>query len=371
MPKKAKTKYDGIYQRPDAEGYWGSWTAADGRRVRRRFQVSTLEQARRALAAEKLKVEEHIKFGKPLLSEESFSAFATDFLKHQERRIASQVTRGKISAAEYERQRGIIENHLKPCFGEMRLASIRRKDVKTFIDSRTGNVSDGTIIKECNVLKRMFNYAVELEKIAANPAYRAQLPQAPEGRCRYLTPTELSKVLKACPSWLQPIAGLALALGTRRGELLAVRWEDIDSKAGTVLLRQTKNGKKRPAFINELAAQVLASMSAGKPKGRRTGLLFPDVTPANVTVTFVRMCKSVGIEDFSFHDLRHTYASHLRMRGADLHDLQKLLGHSDPRMTNRYAHLSNEHLGNAARRLDGAFSLALPSAEAAVTADHN
>jgi integrase len=371
MPKIAKTKYDGIYKRPDANGYWGSWTAADGRRVRRRFHVSTLEQARTALAAEKLKVEEQIKFGKPLPSEESFTVFAADFLKHQERRIASQVARGKISATEYERQRGIVENHLKPYFGQMRLASIRRKDVKSYIDSRTGDVSDATIIKESNVLKRMFNQAVELEKIAVNPAYRAQLPQAPEGRCRYLAADELSKVLKACPQWLQPIAGLAVALGTRRGELLAVRWEDINLKAGTVLLRRTKNGKKRPAFINDLATQVLASMSADNQKARRSGLLFPDVTPAQVTVAFVRACNNAGIEDFSFHDLRHTFASHLRMRGADLHDLQKLLGHSDPRMTNRYAHLSNEHLGNAAHRLDGALSLPVPSNEAAVTEGQN
>jgi hypothetical protein len=97
-----------------------------------------------------------------------------------------------------------------------------------------------------------------------------------------------------------------------------------------------------------------ASMGSGIEEVRR-GLLFPDVTPAQVTVAFVRACDKAAIADFSFHDLRHTYASHQRMRGADLHDLQKLLGHSDPRMTNRYAHLSNEHLGNAARRLDGCY----------------
>jgi len=69
----------------------------------------------------------------------------------------------------------------------------------------------------------------------------------------------------------------------------------------------------------------------------------------------------VGVEDFSFHDMRHTYASYLRIHGADLHDLQKLLEHSYPRMTNRYAHLSNEYLGHAARLLDGVLSL--PSTE--------
>jgi len=71
--------------------------------------------------------------------------------------------------------------------------------------------------------------------------------------------------------------------------------------------------------------------------GKR-GLLFPGVTPAQVTVAFVRACEDAGVSDFSLHDLRHRYASMLRQNGVDLHTLQKLLGHSDPRMTDRYAH---------------------------------
>ena len=90
---------------------------------------------------------------------------------------------------------------------------------------------------------------------------------------------------------------------------------------------------------------------------RGFGLLFPDVTPGQVTVAFVRACKDAGVEDFSSHDLRHTYASQLRMAGGDLHDLQKLLGHSDPRMTSRYAHLSDDHLATAARRLDNVLTM--------------
>ena len=72
MPKKQVHRRDGIYTRPDAPGYWGSWTTADGRRVRRRFKVPTLEQAKIMLAAERLKVEETIKFGRPLPTEETF-----------------------------------------------------------------------------------------------------------------------------------------------------------------------------------------------------------------------------------------------------------------------------------------------------------
>ncbi len=362
MAKKAKQQWDGIYQRKDRPGWWGSWKDAQGRRRTRKFNVYTLQQAQTALAAEKLRVEEEIKFGKPLLSEDTFNTFADEFLKFQKKRIAPKVVKGKMSQVEYDRQSGIVERHLKPFFGTMQLAKIRRKDVAAYIHSRMGEVGDGTIIKEVNTLKRLFNIALELEKIATNPAHRAPVPKAPEGRVRYLQPKELGEVLAACPEWLRPIVGLATATGMRRGELLAVRWEDVDLKAGTIILRKTKNGKERPAFINDLARQVLTSMHGGTRKLK--GLLFPDVTPAQVTVAFIRACEAAGVKDFSLHDLRHTFASHLRMHGADLHDLQKLLGHSDPRMTDRYAHLSAEHLGNAAKRLDTVLSLAPAAAPA-------
>ncbi len=84
--------------------------------------------------------------------------------------------------------------------------------------------------------------------------------------------------------------------------------------------------------------------------------------PAQVTVAFVRACGAAGISDFSLRDLRHHNASMLRQNGVDLHTLQKFLGHSDPRMTDRYAHLPPEFLLEAAKRLDGVLSLA-PTAD--------
>jgi integrase len=258
---------------------------------------------------------------------------------------------------------------LKPFFGDVKLAAIRRADVIRYIHERTGTVADATIIKEVNVLKKLFSDAVDLEKIPANPAHRVPLPQAPEGRTRYLTPEEWMKVFHACyispdedgneqEQWLQQAAGLAVALGTRRGELLHATLPDIDLDTRIVLLRRTKNGKTRPTFINDLAMQVLESMGIRERKRRKDrGRLFPGITPAQLTVRFIRACQDVGVEDFSFHDLRHTYASHLRMNGADLHDLKELLGHSDLRMTVRYAHLSNAHLDNAAQRLNGILML--------------
>jgi len=137
---------------------------------------------------------------------------------------------------------------------------------------------------------------------------------------------------------------------------------DVDMRTRQAILRITKNGKPRTVYINDLALQVFESMGLDERKRQQDrGVLFPSITAAQLTVRFIRSCQAAGIEDFSFHDLRHTYASHLKMNGADGFDLQKLLGHSDPRMTQRYMHLSADHLRAAASKLDGV--LTLPSSE--------
>jgi len=365
MPKGKVKDRDGIYQRKDRPGWWASWIDASGKRRQRKLDAHTLTQARALLAAEKEKAETQRTTGRVAPSKDTFAEFADVFIDYQRRRIAPKPAKWKISQTEFSRQVGIIEAHLKPFFGKMKLALIRKKDVNDYIDSRIGTVSDGTIIKEMNCLKRLFTVAVDKEKITVNPAHGANVPEAPKGRNRYLLPKEIGQVMKACPEWLRPIMGLAVSLGTRRGELLRVRWEDVDLASGQILLKHTKNGQERPAFINNLALQVLNSLGAGTKK---KGLLFPDVTPAQVTVAFIRACQEVGIEDFSFHDLRHTFASHARMNGVDLHTLQKLLGHSDPRMTDVYANLSQTFLLDAAKRLDGVLSLApAPDEEAEAT----
>ena len=160
---------------------------------------------------------------------------------------------------------------------------------------------------------------------------------------------------------MQQAAGLAVSLGTRRGELMHTTIPDVDLEARRVTLRKTKSGKTRSVFINDLALQVFTAMGiAERKKKNDRRMLFPGVTPEQVSMRFIRACRAAGIEDFSLHDLRHTYASHLKMARADLYDLQRLLGHSDPRMTARYAHLGQDHLDAAASRLDGVLTLPTP-----------
>jgi integrase len=120
-----------------------------------------------------------------------------------------------------------------------------------------------------------------------------------------------------------------LQTGARRGELLGLQWADLDTKARTVTFTRTKNTLPRPI---DAQAHVL-----------------PAWEPAALTVAFGRVVRALGIQNLTFHDLRHDAASALTMAGVPQRTVMAILGHRDPRMTLRYQHLSTGHLRDAAR----------------------
>jgi len=249
-----------------------------------------------------------------------------------------------------------MEAHLRPFFGTVRLAEVRRNDVQRYITHRHGDVCPASIVKELNVLKHLLGLAVEWELIPTNPAHGIKPPRVAAGRVRYLQPTELRAVLGACPEWLRPIAGVAAATGMRRGEILGLRWLDVDFKGGRIMLPQTKNGDGRVVYLNTLAQQALAVVPQGKAKPTDFVFKGEQMTPENVSLAFLRACRSVNVSDFRFHDLRHTAASWMRMKGADIHTVALILGHKDLRMAARYQHLSPAFLSDAVKLLDGAYA---------------
>jgi integrase len=158
---------------------------------------------------------------------------------------------------------------------------------------------------------------------------------------------------------------LAVHTGMRKGEILGLEWERIDLSSARITLYRTKSGKPRGIPINR---DVYESLLAVEPDpAKRTGLLFrkPDARAwGQIRRAFEGALAKAGIKDFRFHDLRHTAASHLVMRGATLRDVQEILGHADLKMTQRYAHLSPAHLRGAVERLEGLTATPARSASA-------
>ena len=335
---------DGVYTRPDREGFWISWNDAQGRRKYRKTNAQTLTQARAARAAELVRVEHAKVLGFAPPGKETLAELVPRYLAHQ---------KARVSAGAYIREQGILKDHLQPAFTGP-VASIRRGDIQRYITKRTGDVSAYSVQKELNCLKHMLRMAVEWEIIPFNPAQGIKPPRVPAGRVRYLQPGELKAVTEACPEWLRPIVVLAACTGMRRSEILGLRWLDIDFKNNRVLLPQTKNGDGRIVYLNKMAVAALQSvLPQDKPQSMHRP--FGEFTPAHVSVTFSRVCARLGILDFRFHDLRHTAASWLRMQGADIHTVALLLGHKDLRMAARYQHLSPTFLADAVNRLDTAY----------------
>lgn len=379
--ERQKAEYRGFFKtktpsgKKDADGnplwvYVLSWTDEHGNRKQKREHCKDDAEAKAKRNAFTTRVEEIKEKGIVVTPvADSFADEAVKYLRHQKKHV---------TAAEYERQRGIVEGHLVPFFGKMVMANIRRADVIAYITERKEAVSDGSILKERNVLRRMFNRGIEDERLFANPAAGPALkkivPKKPEGRKGWVKEkNDFDRILAACyiqptksnlepVQWLQQIAKLAFFIGARRGELMATTPQDFDFNESTVTFRKTKNGRERTMPLNWLALEVLVQMGVPerKRRGDRKTLWTADVTPEQVSMKFIRACRSAGFENISLHSMRHSFSSWLSKTGSDQQDVQDGLGHLTPGQSETYNHRQIERLRQATQRFADAFGLPQP-----------
>jgi integrase len=216
-------------------------------------------------------------------------------------------------------------------------------------------------------LKHMFTKAVEWEMVEEATLKRIRKGKFLEEnnrRLRYLSKEECQALINACDSHLRPIVICALHTGMRKGEILGLTWDRVDLKHGFILLDNTKNGERREIPIDVTLRETLLELSQGtKERPRRIDIPSVFYDPANgkaykdVKRSFHSACRRAKITDFRFHDMRHTFASHLAMSGqVDLSTIKELLGHKTLTMTLRYAHLSPLHMAKAVNVLDSVLS---------------
>ncbi len=179
----------------------------------------------------------------------------------------------------------------------------------------------------------------------------------PRGRTRFLSETELKVLLTACKeareSALYVAVLLAVTTGARKGNIMHLRWEQIDFDKAVCHIPKTKNGD--PMML-PLVPEVLALLKARREQGgaiRLQGLVFPskvsDKRPVLIEAAWRAAKNRAGITNLRFHDLRHTAASFLAMNGASLPEIGNVLGHRSAQSTHRYAHMVQGHTHSLVR----------------------
>lgn len=177
-------------------------------------------------------------------------------------------------------------------------------------------------------------------------------------RLRFLAEDEIPVLLENCKGHLRDIVETAIHTGMRRGEILSLKWSQI--RNGFIYLRKTKTNNSRQIPINNTLEALFDRLKGNSTKVRylKSKTKSPYVFSykgnriKEVKTSFSTALRDAEIEDFHFHDLRHTFASQLLLKGGTLKDVQELLGHKDIKMTMRYAHLTQEHKRKAVNLLN-------------------
>jgi integrase len=261
----------------------------------------------------------------------------------------------KVKKRSWQTDYYYVEHSMKPFFGTMACSEIRSLDIERFVKRRLDDgVTKTTVNRGLQMLKRMFNLAIDWGYLAENPARKVRLFSEKDNlKERILTEDEELRLVDASPAYMKAIIFCALNTGMRRGEILNLRWDRVDFERRTIRVDRTKSGKPRCVGINTTLLELLRRRRMEEP---RSELVFPSLRTGRAFVeigkAFRRACKSASITGLRFHDLRHTFASRLIERGVDIVTVKELLGHSTITLTQRYTHSRDEQRRRAVERLD-------------------
>jgi integrase len=280
----------------------------------------------------------------------------------------------------HDRERSLFDVWLKPLLGKLALKDIApihlEKLKKNMADDgkapRSIQYALAVVRQTLNDAKRHGLFSGE------NPVKKIRIPRADNKRHRFLSHEEAETLLKALrredPD-VYHMAVLSLFCGLRIGEILKLRWVDVDTERGLLTVKNSKSGRTRFANITEQAREALLSRTIGKPDD----LIFPDPRTGKqrkeTPRTFERVVDELKLNDgrpdrrdhVVFHTLRHTHASWLVQSGVDLYVVKEMLGHSVIAMTERYSHLRPGDTRAASKVLEKAFSEGIENAKAKET----
>jgi len=234
----------------------------------------------------------------------------------------------------------IIVKKLKDHFGNVPLVNIQPQAIEGYKASRKGFVKEATINRELAVLKTIFAKGILWGYAHVNPVKGVKLYKEETKPIHILTVAERQKLLANSPDFLRPIMLMALKTGMRLGEIISLKWKDVDLAHETISLTHTKAKKLRQLPVHPELKEVLAGLPRASEyvfcgaSGNKLGI------NGSLRKAFDALKNKVGLSDLTFHALRHNFASELIAKGADVRTVQEYMGHSSLRMLQRYAHVN-------------------------------
>jgi site-specific recombinase XerD len=241
-------------------------------------------------------------------------------------------------------------------------------DIERYVARRTTEgMAPASVNRELTFLRRLFNVAIADGLIDTNPVCAVKFFKENNQRVRFLSDDEETRLQASIGEEHWPLVAVAIHTGLRQSEQFHLRWEHVDFATGILTVPRSKHGEARRLPMNDTVRDMLRS--------RPSRLKSPYVSPSATGETpldaknflhrvFLPALKGARIEGFRWHDLRHSFASRLVMKGVDLRTVQELMGHKTQAMTLRYSHLSPEHQLDAVQRLNRPASATATATEA-------
>jgi integrase len=329
---------------------WGYTVQLDGKQARCFREDWTKEDAERALAARLLGVTPDGALAP--VAGMTFGVMVEKFLTEKR-------SEGKRSIEDDEERSRPLLAFLGT---ETPLAAITTRRVAEYrvarlatTSRRKTKLSPATVNRECALLRSILRMALAWDELSKLPVFKMAKE---EGKERFLAIEEITRLLDACGQsknkQLLPMVVTDLHTGLRKGELLGLRWEQIDFSRGIIALgRRTKSGKGRDVPLNQAVYDVLAPLRSDAGGLDATGLVWGTITKIDTAYNTALVRAKILDPDVNFHTLRHTFASHYVMRGGSIVKLQAILGHASVRTTQIYARLAPDHLIGATSILEG------------------
>jgi integrase len=288
--------------------------------------------------------------------EMTVSELASHWLSHHAQK--------RLEGSSVHRYEGMLRRYLLPEFGAQRIAELSPVQVDSWLTRLASR--DGLAAKTANsclgLLRKMVNDAVHWRFLAHSPISAVRPLKEDERDFCFWTVEEAEAFLAHARAFQPAVfypAAIALYSGLRLGEIQALQWDCIDFGGRLITVKRsfcqkearvkerTKTKKIRRVPINASLAEVLIEL-----KNRGTPFVAEGFDYHHASRVLRQVAKAADVKPIRFHDLRHSFASNFVMRGGSIYKLQRLLGHSSIQMTERYSHLSPDHLADATAMLD-------------------